>query len=123
MHTQEGKKELISINDEIITIRELLIRYSNEALKKDTYKWVDLVISDILKDTNKKYVITDWRRIEEFERLKDYKITTIRINRDIYNKIESTYDMESILDNFSFDYIIDNNGRIEDLKEKIDKLI
>jgi len=36
----------------------------------------------------------------------------IRINRDIDN---GTHPSETALDNYSFDYIIDNNGTMEDL--------
>jgi len=54
-------------------------------------------------------------------------IVTIRVNRPEFNAIQDEvmekHISESDLDNFPFDYIIDNDSTIEDLNQKLDKII
>ena len=76
------------------------------------------------------WIITDVRFPNELQEIKDKKGVTIRINRlnsspqTIYvNKKERTHPSETALDNAKFDYIIDNNGTIEELIEKVKEIL
>ena len=55
------------------------------------------------------------------------KITTIRVIRPDFNAIQDreleNHVSESDVDNFEFDYVIENNGTIEELYEKLDGLV
>lgn len=80
-------------------------------------------------------LIPDWRFINEYETVYDYaeklnqKVITIRINR--YNpdgssyinpqmdEQQTTHISECELDNFTFDWIIENRGTLEDLTDSI----
>lgn len=83
------------------------------------------------------WIITDMRFPNELKAVKDRGGITIRINRNkwvendnpvIEQVLNTTKDFskehpsETALDNAEFDYVIDNNGSIEDLIEKV-KLI
>lgn len=62
------------------------------------------------------------------ENTKWKKIKTIRINRthknyDMKDNHLSNHKSENDLDNYKFDYYIENNGTIDDLKQKINYLI
>lgn len=76
------------------------------------------------------WIITDVRFPNELQEIKDKKGVTIRINRlnsspqTIYvNKKERTHPSETALDNAEFNYIIDNNGTIEELIEKVKEIL
>lgn len=73
-----------------------------------------------------KWIITDMRFPNELEAVKERGIT-IRINRfdglsagQIGN---NEHPSETALDNATFDYIIDNNGSLEDLVDKIREIL
>jgi len=55
------------------------------------------------------------------------KITTIRVIRPDFNAIQDkdmeNHVSESDVDNFKFDYVIENSGTIEELYEKLDGLV
>lgn len=74
-------------------------------------------------------LIPDWRFINEYDRVCDHnqKVIAIRVNR--YNEDGSLYKNPSMteeqlnhvsenqLDNFAFDWIIENRGSLEDLED------
>lgn len=71
-------------------------------------------------------IISDVRLLDEIESLKEKysNIISIRVNRDIDNKLtesEKMHKTETDLDNYNgFDYIIDNDN---DVKEKVIKIL
>lgn len=77
---------------------------------------------------NEKVIITDVRFPNELEAIKKYNGVTIRINRGL---VERTGKMiqgpehisETALDDAEFDYVIDNNGTIEELIVKIKNIL
>jgi dephospho-CoA kinase len=121
MNSQEGKKTLIPGSEK--TVREILIEHGEEERKKDKNVWIKKIISKIKKEKN--YIITDWRFKNEYEEIKkNYeKIITIRIERKKINKIENDRGSETELDNYKFDYIVKNDGTIEELKKMILKIL
>lgn len=85
--------------------------------------WVDTVANQIQMNYNLNEipVITDWRFKNEYYRMAMRfgfdEIVTLRINRP-----ESLYlddPSETELDDFTFNYIIENNGSLEDLQQKV----
>lgn len=99
--------------------------------------WAEIVAKfiDAVDEINQfqAVLIPDWRFINEYETVYDYakklnqEVITIRINR--YNKDGSLYInpqmneqqashiSECELDNFAFNWIIENKGTLEDLKD------
>lgn len=77
-----------------------------------------------------KWIITDMRFPNELEAVKKHKGITIRINRSLQKTNNETVDFvaqhyrnnhpsETALDNAEFDYVIENDGTIEELIEKV----
>lgn len=85
--------------------------------------------SDEYKTLNKKFfkslpnwIISDVRFPNEAEAIKDRNGILIRVNRSI--ELESMHESEKALDNYNdWDYVIDNNGTIEDLIEKVKEIL
>jgi hypothetical protein len=76
------------------------------------------------------WIITDTRFPEELQDIKDRDGITIRVNRlnstpqTVYvNKKDRTHPSETALDDAKFDYVIDNNGTIEELIEKVKEIL
>lgn len=63
------------------------------------------------------WIITDMRFENELEAVKQRGGITIRVNRG--EPKENEHASETGLDNATFDYVIDNNGTIEELVEKV----
>ena len=73
-------------------------------------------------------VITDARLVEEVVDIKNnYNgVITIRINRNIDNDLtisEKNHITETNLDNYKFDYIIENNDDYENLEKSVNKIV
>lgn len=77
-----------------------------------------------------KWIITDMRFPNELEAVKKHGGITIRINRSLQKTNNETVDFvaqhyrnnhpsETALDNAEFDYVIENDGTIEELIEKV----
>lgn len=74
------------------------------------------------------WIITDLRFLNEMEAVKKRNGITIRVNRDIYlpGGGELGYkedESETELDNAEFDYVINNDGTIEELIEKVKEIL
>lgn len=63
------------------------------------------------------WIITDMRFPNELKAVKNKNGITIRVNR--VNLIENNHPSETSLDSATFDYVIDNNGTIEELIQKV----
>jgi hypothetical protein len=105
LDTQEGKMKMYN---NIKSHRDLLIDYAEAKRKECVYYWAKIANERINK-YNENIVISDWRFIEEYRYLcnnSEYNITTIRINR--FETNNSSCLTEKSLDDYDFDYIIDN---------------
>jgi hypothetical protein len=91
---------------------------------KDIYGdniWCDKTLKDL---DNKSIVICDVRHKVEAEKLKQIGIPILRINRkDRPIDRDPTHISEIDLDDYMFEYMIDNDGTIEELYSKIDQFI
>lgn len=99
------------------TNRELLQRFGTEVgrnISKDI--WIESLFDDLSE--NGSYIITDVRFINEAEAVKNrLNATLIRVNRD---SVKMDHSSETELDNYDrFDIVIDNNGTIEELINKV----
>ena len=81
--------------------------------------WVDALFQKV--DPNKKYVITDVRFANEAECIKEYG-EVWRVNRAGVDPINE-HISETQLDDYEFDYVINNDGTFDDLKNKVIKYI
>ena len=77
---------------------------------------------------NEKIIITDMRFPNELEAIKKHNGITIRINRGLVERTgkliqEPEHISETALDDAKFDYIIENNGTIEELLEQVKKIL
>lgn len=126
-NTQEGKSTVIYNG---LTVRDLLIKSAIEL--KDSVNQ-DVFITDVYRQishesNDKNIVISDFRYINEYEYLckqykndkdKDTKIITVRIDRFDTSSVKS--DSEIQLNNFKFDYYIENRSTIFEFYCKIFK--
>lgn len=71
------------------------------------------------------WIITDMRFPNELKAVKDRGGISIRVSKTGIHtpKIEDLHPSETALDNYEFDYHIDNSGTIEDLIEKVRKIL
>lgn len=107
--------------------RELLQHLGTEIIRNkiDKYFHIDRLIQDIrvLSYYYDYFIISDVRLEEEIEKPKKEfnDVVSIKIERenDVLTKKEQSHITEIGLDNYNdFDYIIENNGTIEELKNK-----
>ncbi len=85
--------------------------------------------SDEYKTLNKQFfkslpnwIISDVRFPNEAKAVKDKDGILIRLNRNI--RLESVHESETALDGYNdWDYVIENNGAIEDLIEKVKQIL
>ena len=79
--------------------------------------WIETLFNRYEQSNNKNLLITDLRFPNEYDEIKKRGGFIIRINRENTNK--NNHISECALDNHKFDYIIDNNGTIDDLVIKV----
>ncbi len=124
--TQCGKKTMIPVFNK--SVRELLIE---EALSLKKIYGNDFFIENLLhyirlKNIKENILISDFRFKNEHTFLVnnaklDYKVITVRINRFARSPVNSP--SEYSLNNFLFDYEINNTSDIETFKKNIDKFL
>ena len=106
-----------------MTVRELLQKLGTEAMRNGLHSntWVNALMSEFIPYSSRgsqyeemisKWIITDTRFPNEAQAIKARDGVVIRINRGVDN---GNHPSETALDNYAFDYIIDNNGTMEEL--------
>jgi hypothetical protein len=97
------------------------------ARNKDEDVWLKLFNEKIKTlDSNINVYNSDIRFKNELENMKNQGFLCIKINRNIENNNSSKHLSEIELDSVSddsWDYVIDNNGSLEELYEKLDDII
>ena len=109
-----------------LTVRQLLIDIGMSGRSYKENIWLDVFDStyQYLVNRGKKVIIvTDVRFLNEFGHLKTKGFTNIRVIRDSFLKIDhaSETSQDAIPDS-DFDFIINNNGSLKDLKEEVKKI-
>jgi len=120
----------IQFKNEALTPRKLL-QYLGTDVFRDNFDsdfWVNKVITSLQNhDFVNNFVITDCRFPNEIDKVKDelenfYNITSIRIHRN--TGLHDTHLSETALDDYTdFDYVIENNGTLEELYQKVDRIL
>lgn len=110
-----------------LTPRLLLQKIGTDLFRNQLHPntWVNASFANYL---NNAWIFTDVRFPNELEAIKKRKGVTIRINRGL---VERTGKMiqrpehisETALDDAKFDYVIENNGTIEELIEQVKKIL
>jgi cytidylate kinase len=120
IQTFHAKKDIIY--DAGISYRTLLIEHAAAAKAVDIDIYARKVADLILAKPNK-WVISDWRHYSELKCLLNRGLTvvTVRINRPA-TALRSHF-TETELDNYEFDHVIENDGSISDLRDKLKDLI
>lgn len=125
----------------MMSVRELLQKLGTEAMRDGLHEnvWVNALFADYTlnkvwktaKELNSEvagsveeypsWCITDMRFPNEMDAVKERGGITIRVNRDNGTRAIDTnpHPSETGLDNVEFDYVIENDGTIEDLVEKV----
>lgn len=103
--------------------RQLLLDITQAGYNYDPYFWEHK--NEHRMKGNDIYIIPDWRYQSTFNyfNLRN-NVITINVeneNRENIGKL-SNHSSETGLDNFLFDYFIDNNGSLEDLQEQLEIL-
>lgn len=116
------KNEQIEVFYQSMTVREFLQRLGTEAMRDGLHKnvWVNALLSDFNKETSK-WIVTDMRFKNELSAIKKNGGITVRINRKDCVKID--HPSETELDSENFDYVIENNGTLEEFEEKINDFL
>ena len=99
-----------------MSVRELLQKFGT-AIRNEVCDdfWVKACLKDFEEDNN--YLITDVRFKSEAKGIKDLEGIIIRVNRE--GAGAGNHISEIDLDDYSFDYVINNDGNMEDLLLKV----
>ena len=141
-------KRIFTYKSEILTPRTLLQLLGTECGRNIIHPncWVNTLFSNIDKELdanpnyNKKgFIITDVRFPNEADAVKKHKGINIRIERNDYifdengkriiptkeyiNTNNKQHESETALDNAEFDYVINNNGTINNLVDKVKEIL
>ena len=121
LEDKKNNNETINWFNGYISFRQLLQRFGNGKMKtffgKDV--WVKLTESKIKDDL---VVISDFRFKEEYEYLKKFhKVITIKVERDLKN--DDKDESENDLNDFKFDYVINNNGTLIETEKQVIKIL
>lgn len=115
-------------NDKPLTIRDALIDLGSAGRLYKENIWLDAFDHKFnkikTKGLAKAVIVTDVRFRNEFEHLKQLGFYQIRLVRDAHLKIDhaSETNQDSIKDD-EFDFVINNNGTIDDLKISISTIV
>ena len=112
-----------------MTYRDLLQKLGTEAMRNGLHKnvWVNALFSDYKGQQNAdgslshpNWLITDTRFPNELEAAKTHNGIVIKVVRESGNTIGTTHTSETALDDYTkCDYVVDNNGSLEDLKTQV----
>jgi len=149
----DGPYSSTSYEETPMTVREFLQKLGTEAIRDGLHRnsWVNSLFSDYvaepveggfsrtIKDENgivydyefeveyPKWIVTDTRFPNEAQAIKDRGGIVIRINRDLtkadYATLEERHPSETSLDNWDFDYVIDNSKGLNELQEEVYEML
>ena len=120
-----------------MTYRDLLQKLGTEAMRNGLHEnvWVNALFADYVANTvaigtNEfnitetdelpNWIITDCRFPNELEAVKKRSGVAIKVIRESGNTVGTSHTSETALDDYTdWDYVIDNNGTIEELKAQV----
>jgi dephospho-CoA kinase len=116
----EFKKKTVDLFPQY-TYRTLMQAIGTKFREIDKDFWVKLMMETFKYSDNYTIIIPDVRYKNEAEAIKNKGGVLIRINRDIPEI--NDHSSETDLDNYKFDYIINNTGTLDDLETKVDTFL
>lgn len=82
------------------------------------FKDLCIQVNKFYRNTKAELLLIDSREPEEIERFKNcFQATTVFIKNDRVKKIISN-DSDANVENYEYDYVIENNGTLEELEQK-----
>lgn len=122
LSTIEGKNSLVewlNIDGRNPSYRELLQWFGTSIREKicDDF-WIQALFN---QEDGSNLIVTDVRFKNEVEAIKNKEGIVIRVNRDASGA--GNHISETELDDYTFEYVIENNGTLEDLFYKIKHLL
>ena len=111
----------VKIATEILTPRKILQLLGTECGRRIIHPdiWVNSTISEYTNEQN--WIITDVRFPNEAAAIRERDGILIKIERPT-DDLNATHESETALDNYEFDYIIENTGTLEQLKKMVESL-
>lgn len=102
----------------LMKVRDFLQRLGTESVRDILHNdaWVNALMVDYNLDYN--WIVTDTRFHNEAQAIRKSGGIVVRINRDGVKPINN-HPSEVALDDFDFDFVIENNGSLEDLKRSV----
>lgn len=144
----DNEAKIVEWFKEDMSVRKFLQLFATDACRNNVHEnfWVNALFSDynpqpnvvesvLNRGTHKSdpefkhgllpnWIITDVRFRNEVNYLNDLENSyLIRINRKDPNRPQPEHSSETQLDNYDFYWTLDNNGTLEELKEKTEKLL
>ena len=100
-----------------MTVRKLMQLLGTDSFRNNVHPniWVNSLFTDYSESDN--WIITDCRFINEAQEIKRRGGIIVRVERT--SGAEKVHSSENELDSWEFDHVIDNNGTIEELSEKV----
>lgn len=116
-----------------MTVRDLLQILGTEAMRDGLHKnvWVNALMADYkpystrgsqYEEVESKWIITDTRFPNEAQAIKDKGGMVIKVDRPGVGPVNG-HPSEDALKDYNFDYVIHNNGSINDLDKKVIEFI
>ena len=111
-----------SLTESNLSLRQLLQYFGTEIMQK--YFGKRVWINSTMQNRSEYTIISDLRFIEEYNAVKEKKGIVIYVNRPNYEfgQHASEREMKELLENDKYDFIINNNGSIEDLFNQVKEL-
>lgn len=111
-----------SLMESNLSLRQLLQYFGTEIMQK--YFGKRVWINSTMQNRSEYTIISDLRFIEEYNAVKEKKGVVIYVNRPNYEfgQHASEREMKELLESDKYDFIINNNGSIEDLFNQIKEL-
>lgn len=111
-------------NGNLLTHRQALIDLGAFGRQYNGSIWLNCLVEDCNRSTEiNTYIVSDVRFINEFKYLKEAKFITIRVLRADCAKLDDVSEVEQdSIDDSEFDYVIHNDGSLDDLKKQVQRL-
>jgi hypothetical protein len=108
-----------------------LLQFFGTEVYRGVYKdvWIDCFASELedkmsLFDV---FGVTDCRFMNEYDKIKsfekDFDVFFVKVTRPVADNGYSTHESERYIDSFEYNYEIENNGTLDELKQKISVLL
>lgn len=124
---KDGEAVMAEITTKM-TVRDMLQKLGTEAMRNGLHPdtWVNALMCNYkkVKDKDEEYshpnwIITDVRFPNEYDAIKSKGGIIIRVNRNESEIITNKHVSETALDDYHFDYVINNNSDIDNLTSSI----